>query len=89
MDVFQRALADLVILDLLLPLDISGPRIQLGQSQSVRGAERIKLTTTERSLLDPLVRKPGQAITRWKILESIWVASSDHHADPVDPADRA
>ena len=67
--------------DSSLALEISGPTIHLGKRQVFRGAERIKLTAMEFSLLELLVSEAGQPIPRMKILESIWGYTPDRHAD--------
>ena len=64
-----------------LALEISGLTIHLGKRQVFRGAERIKLTAMEFSLLELLVGKAGEPISRMKILEAIWGYTPDRHAD--------
>jgi OmpR family response regulator RpaB len=64
-----------------LALEISGLTIHLGKRQVFRGAERIKLTAMEFSLLELLVGKAGESISRMKILEAIWGYTPDRHAD--------
>ena len=64
-----------------LALEISGLTIHLGKRQVFRAAERIKLTAMEFSLLELLVGKAGEPISRLKILEAIWGYTPDRHAD--------
>ncbi len=64
-----------------LALEISGLTIHLGKRQVFRGAERIRLTAMEFSLLELLVGEPVQPIPRMKILQTLWGYTPNRHAD--------
>ena len=49
-----------------------------------RGSQPLDLTITEWSLLEYLMRHPGQALSRQKILDYVWSYESDVQATLVD-----
>lgn len=62
-------------------LEVGGLRIILAKRQVFRGAERVKLTGMEFSMLELLIGRAGEPIARMEILRRVWGYSPDRHAD--------
>lgn len=58
--------------------------LDLKTRQAMRGSVRVELTTREFSLLEFLMRHPGQVVTRSQILNSVWGYDFDPGSNIVD-----
>jgi two-component system copper resistance phosphate regulon response regulator CusR len=58
--------------------------LDLKTRQATRGSVRVELTTREFSLLEFLMRHPGQVVTRSQILNSVWGYDFDPGSNVVD-----
>jgi len=58
--------------------------LDLKTRQAKRGSVRVELTTREFSLLEFLMRHPGQVVTRSQILNSVWGYDFDPGSNIVD-----
>jgi two-component system OmpR family response regulator len=53
-----------------------------------RGTREIALTTHEVAILEAFMRRPGQILSRYDLLEMVWEAPFDHRSNVVDVAVR-
>jgi len=49
-----------------------------------RGGEELSLTAREFSMLEQLMRHPGQVVTRFDLLEHVWDATYEHKSNVID-----
>jgi two-component system OmpR family response regulator len=49
-----------------------------------RGEVEIALTALEFALLEALMRRPGQVLTRFELLERVWDGSYEHRSNVID-----
>src|SRR5882762_2466577 len=73
-----RALGRRVATPLLQELSIADLKIDPVTRKVTRGAQAIQLTPKEYQLLEVLMRRAGQVVTRTELLEHVW----DLHFDP-------
>ena len=71
--------------------DAQAPILQVGSLQLdpathevIRGSRRVNLTRTEFVLLELLMRRPGQVMTRERILDSVWGFDRDVESNTID-----
>lgn len=71
--------------------DTQAPILQVGSLQLdpathevTRGSRRVSLTRTEFVLLELLMRRPGQVMTRERILDSVWGFDRDVESNTID-----
>lgn len=71
--------------------DARAPILQVGSLQLdpathevTRGSRRVSLTRTEFVLLELLMRRPGQVMTRERILDSVWGFDRDVESNTID-----
>lgn len=65
-------------------LEVGDLSLDLKTRQAMRGSVRVELTTREFSLLEFLMRHPGQVVTRSQILNSVWGYDFDPGSNIVD-----
>jgi two-component system, OmpR family, response regulator len=53
-----------------------------------RGSEEIALSNREVAILEAFMRRPGQILSRFDLLEVVWNGDFDHHSNVVDVAVR-
>lgn len=58
--------------------------LDLGTHEAIRGGESIPLTKTEFSLLEVLMRRPGQVVERTALIESVWGFEKDIESNTLD-----
>jgi two-component system, OmpR family, response regulator len=59
-------------------------RLDPASRQVCRGAVEVVLTAREYALLEALMRRAGQVLTRTQLIEAVWDASFDHDSNVVD-----
>jgi two-component system OmpR family response regulator len=65
-------------------LQVGNLRLDPATRQVTRGQTEITLTAKEHALLEYLMRHPGEALTRTKILEHVWDYAFDSDSNVVD-----
>jgi DNA-binding response OmpR family regulator len=65
-------------------LQVADLSLDLKTRRAMRGSARVELTTREFSLLEFLMRHPGQVLTRSQILNSVWGYDFDPGTNIVD-----
>jgi two-component system OmpR family response regulator len=53
-----------------------------------RGSEEIALSSREVAILEAFMRRPGEVLSRYDLLESVWSGEFDHRSNVVDVAVR-
>ena len=65
-------------------IEIGGLRLDLLSRQATRGGSAIDLSTREFTLLEYLMRHPGQVLSRVQILATVWEYDFDPQSNVVD-----
>jgi DNA-binding response OmpR family regulator len=79
-----RALGRRRTAPLLQPLEVADLSIDPAARRVARSGQTIKLTPKEYQLLELLVRRAGQVVTRTEILEQVWELHFDPGSNIVD-----
>jgi two-component system OmpR family response regulator len=68
-----------------MPVLTAGPlRLDPAARTAHHGDTRIELTLKEFALLEALMRRPGEAVSRFELLECAWDDSYDNRSNIVD-----
>ncbi len=65
-------------------LRVADLELDLRSREAVRGGQRIELTTREFTLLETLMRHPGQVLTRSQLLDRVWSFDAITESNVVD-----
>jgi len=65
-------------------LEAGGLRLDPASRRVTRGEVEISLTAREFSLLEYLIRRPGQVVTKTELLDHVWDASADTDPNIVE-----
>jgi two-component system, OmpR family, response regulator len=65
-------------------LEAGGLRLDPASRRVTRGEAEISLTAREFSLLEYLIRRPGQVVTKTELLDHVWDASADTDPNIVE-----
>jgi two-component system OmpR family response regulator len=79
-----RALARRGPVEQLPTLDVGGLRLDPRSRQVWREAVEIELSTKEFALLETLMRRPGQVVSRFDLLEHAWDDSYENRSNIID-----
>jgi len=65
-------------------LEVGDLRLDPASREVRRGTEPIELTPKEFALLEALMRRPGEALTRFELLETVWDDAYEHRSNVID-----
>jgi two-component system OmpR family response regulator len=65
-------------------LEVGSLRLDPRTHQAWRGDAEIELSTREFALLETFMRRPGQVVSRFDLLEHAWDSSYEHRSNVVD-----
>ena len=65
-------------------LEVGDLRLDPAARRVERGGEEIELTPTEFALLEALMRRPGEALSRFELLEQAWDDEYENRSNVVD-----
>ena len=69
-------------------LEIGDLRLDPATHQVWRGSEELDLSVREVAMLEAFMRRPGQVLSRFDLLEVVWAGDFDHRSNVVDVAVR-
>jgi two-component system OmpR family response regulator len=69
-------------------LEVGDLRLDPARHAAWRGAEAIELSAREVAILEAFMRRPGQILSRFDLLEAAWQGDFDHRSNVVDVAVR-
>jgi two-component system OmpR family response regulator len=65
-------------------LEVGELRLDPAAHRVWRGGEEVELTPTEFALLEALMRRPGEALSRFELLEQAWDGEYENRSNVVD-----
>ncbi|MEP6909221.1 MAG: response regulator transcription factor [Actinomycetota bacterium] len=65
-------------------LEVGGLRLDPASRRVWRGSEEIRLSPKEFALLETFMRRPGQALSRFQLLEQAWDFAYENRSNVVD-----
>ncbi len=65
-------------------LEVGDLRLDPGTRQVWRGGAEVELTAREFALLETLMRRPGQVLSRFELLEHVWSGSYENRSNVID-----
>ena len=65
-------------------LEVGALRLDPATRQAWRGDTAVDLSTKEFALLETFMRRPGQVLSRFQLLEHAWDFSYEHRSNVVD-----
>ena len=69
-------------------LAVGGLRLNIATHEVCRGDEAIELSAREIAILEAFMRRPGEVLSRYDLLEAAWDGDFDHRSNVVDVAVR-
>jgi two-component system, OmpR family, response regulator len=79
-----RALARRAVAPRPPVLEVDDLRLDPGARRVWRGNTEVELTAREFALLETLMRRPGQVLSRFELLEHVWSGSYENRSNVID-----